>query len=318
MNNHVQLTVALPVFNGQDHLSDALNSLLAQTYTNFKLIISDNASTDQTPAICEFFCRKDSRISYVRHSVNRGASWNFAYSLETAETPYFMWAACDDLWHPDFISLCLQQLASDSKIAVVSSLVVPFGDGLTMETCSQLSRLSGPTCWHSRISFLRQPEEYGKANLIYGIFHTSVVKSVAQRRLFDECWGADMLFVYRCLTYGKLLVLDQPLFYKRQASISFPKLVENPSSPSEHERYAISAVQATLRRYWPYYWTYVLIDFGDTGISFGGKLQLIMTATFLFLAKIWSSLQPLLDMFVRHKRDALMKAVHGLYQKIFR
>jgi glycosyltransferase involved in cell wall biosynthesis len=318
MSEQPLLTILLPVFNGGEFLAEAVSSLLAQTYANFRLVISDNASNDQTSSICELYRQKDSRILYIRHSLNRGAYWNFAHFLPFVETPYFMWAACDDLWHPDFISLCLKQLISDSDIAVVSSLVVPFGVGLTTETCSQLSGLSGQTCWQSRFGFLCQPEEYGKANIVYGIFRTSVVKSVAQRRLFDECWGTDMLFVYRCLTYGKLLVLDQPLFYKRQASTACPEFVQTPSKPSEHERYAISAFLATLRRYWAYYWSYVLIDLGDQDISIRIKIYLLMTSVYLFIAKIWPSFQSLIEMVIRHKRDALMKVMHGLYHKVFR
>jgi glycosyltransferase involved in cell wall biosynthesis len=318
VKTQVQLTVALPVFNGEDHLSDALTSLLAQTYSNFKLVISDNASTDQTPIICDSFCRKDNRIVYVRHSVNRGASWNFAYSLQSADTPFFMWAACDDLWHPDFILRCLQELISDSNIVVASSLVVPFGNGLNMNACTHLTSLSGFTRWHGRYRFLSQPEEYGKANLIYGIYRTSVLKSVAQRRLFDECWGADMLFVYRCLTYGMLLVLDQPLFYKRQASTSSLGLVHTPSTTSEHEMYAVSAVFTTLRHYCPYYWNYALIDLGDSQISPAQKLNLIKTSALLLFEKIWLSLRPLLKMLVRHRREALMKAMLEWHHKLFR
>ena len=63
-----RLSIGLPVFNGEDYLREALDALLGQTFEDFELIISDNASTDQTPNICESYRKQDSRIRYFRQA----------------------------------------------------------------------------------------------------------------------------------------------------------------------------------------------------------------------------------------------------------
>src|SRR3954467_5074495 len=93
-----RLTVGLPTYNGEDYLASALDSLLAQTFTDFELIISDNASTDATESICREYAAKDARIRYIRQEKNRGAASNFRFVLDKSGGKYFMWAACDDFW----------------------------------------------------------------------------------------------------------------------------------------------------------------------------------------------------------------------------
>lgn len=98
-NNRIpKVSIGMPVYNGEPFIHQALDSLLAQTFTDFELIISDNASTDGTERICKRYEKKDIRIRYVRQSQNRGISWNFNFVLQEARGDYFMWAAADDVW----------------------------------------------------------------------------------------------------------------------------------------------------------------------------------------------------------------------------
>ena len=98
-----KITIGLPVYNGAKFIHNAISSLLKQSYTNFELLISDNASTDQTESVCRNFAKMDKRIKYTRHETNRGYVWNFSSVLQQADTEYFMWAGADDVWHPEFI-----------------------------------------------------------------------------------------------------------------------------------------------------------------------------------------------------------------------
>lgn len=104
------VSIGMPVYNGAKFICNALDSLLAQTFTNFELIISDNASTDNTEAICKRYSESDSRIRYVRQIVNLGAIGNFQYVLDEAVGEYFMWAAYDDLRSPEFIDVLVKKL----------------------------------------------------------------------------------------------------------------------------------------------------------------------------------------------------------------
>ena len=92
------VSIGMPVYNGEKYIREALDSLLAQIFTNFELIISDNASTDNTEAICREYAARDPRIRHVRQSESRGATANFQPVLDKARGAYFMWAAADNRW----------------------------------------------------------------------------------------------------------------------------------------------------------------------------------------------------------------------------
>ena len=98
-----KMVIGMPVYNASKFIHNAITSLLNQSYKNFILIISDNGSTDNTKSICENFREKDKRIRYIRHDKNRGFAWNFNFVLNQTSSEYFMWAAADDIWHPEFV-----------------------------------------------------------------------------------------------------------------------------------------------------------------------------------------------------------------------
>ena len=105
----------MPVYNDKTFLAKALNSLLAQSWTNFELIISDDGSTDGSEQICRSYSNMDPRITYIRQEKNLGISRNMEFLLSRAKGKYFMWAANDDLWHPNFISFLVELLEKNSK-----------------------------------------------------------------------------------------------------------------------------------------------------------------------------------------------------------
>src|SRR3989304_6465989 len=106
------VSVGLPVFNGNKYIEQAIDSILAQTYQNFELIISDNASNDRTQEICQAFVARDKRIKYFRNDKNLGAAPNFNNVFNLSSGKYFKWAAYDDLLAPDFLSRCIDVLES--------------------------------------------------------------------------------------------------------------------------------------------------------------------------------------------------------------
>ena len=110
------LTIGIPVFNGENTISKSIDSLLKQTYDDFKLIISDNASTDSTQKICEDYTKKDSRIHYIKQKKNIGLVSNWNSILKESTTKYFMYAAADDIWDPQFVKKNLDVLESDENI----------------------------------------------------------------------------------------------------------------------------------------------------------------------------------------------------------
>ena len=117
------VSLGMPVYNGQDFLCDALDALLAQTYSRFEIIISDNASTDGTPDICKRYQKLDERINYIRQPKNVGAGANFNLLPKLASTEFFKWAAHDDLIESDYLSACIQALDNDPGAVLCHSFI---------------------------------------------------------------------------------------------------------------------------------------------------------------------------------------------------
>ena len=122
MSTIPRVTVGLPVYNGARYLRDAVDSLLAQTMSDFELILADNASIDETPLICAEYAARDPRVRVVRNMNNIGASGNFNLVLDLARAPLFKWAAYDDLCEPALLEACVAWLDRDPDLLLAYPL----------------------------------------------------------------------------------------------------------------------------------------------------------------------------------------------------
>ena len=119
------VTIGIPVYNGELLMKKCIESVLSQTYENFELIISDNASTDSTPDICKEFLKKDDRITFVRQNENMGQNWNFNFPLEKANGEYFVWLVADAILLPEFIEKNIAVLESqDNAVGCISKIKI--------------------------------------------------------------------------------------------------------------------------------------------------------------------------------------------------
>lgn len=191
-----QVSIGMPVYNGEQFIRKALDSLLEQTFADFELIISDNASTDETEAICREYETRDSRIRYVRWPENRGAQENFVFVLIEAVGKYFMWAACDDIRSPDYLALNVEFL-NNHQDYVASTCPVCFqgeqfddkrmGDAtLAGDIADRVSNFFG--VWHANGRF-------------YSLFRTSSVRN--NPHLKKDYFGSDWVFMLYEIMRGK-------------------------------------------------------------------------------------------------------------------
>ena len=121
MNTAPRLSIGLPVYNGKEYLAEALDALLGQTYTDFELIISDNASTDGTAEICRHYEKEDPRVRYFRQPRNVGLAPNHNFVVEKARGELFKWASNDDLYARDLVERCVDALDKYPDVVLAHS-----------------------------------------------------------------------------------------------------------------------------------------------------------------------------------------------------
>ena len=108
----------MPVYNGELYLEQTIQSVLEQTYDNFELVISDNASTDNTEQICRKFAKEDRRVVYIRNKSNIGAAMNYNHAFNNTKGQFFRWHNADDLCGPQLHELCLSVLMKKPDVVL--------------------------------------------------------------------------------------------------------------------------------------------------------------------------------------------------------
>ena len=215
------LFIGMPVYNGEKFVAEALDSIMAQTYTDWKLVISDNASTDDTQRICQHYASKDARIHYVRQETNIGAMPNFRFLLEQADTPYFMWAAADDMWKESFVEACVTGLESDDEVGWAFTNMVNIDSfGRTIRNYPSFARFLYTDRAASVARFALDPEYLGKANLIYGVYKLETLKEflLAFLKIIAESpsfLSADLALNLGVMCRTSLYIDERVLFCKR-------------------------------------------------------------------------------------------------------
>ena len=204
------LTIGLPVFNGEEYLAEALDGLLGQTFEDFELIISDNASTDSTGAICRDYARRDRRIRYVRQPHNVGAGPNHNLLVPLASAPLFKWASHDDVYEPRLVERCVEMLGRHPEVVLVN-----VADGLIDDQGSVIDRPPYPLDSESpsprrRLRSLLM-EDGG--NDFYGVIRTDVLRAVRPHNSYPH---ADRVFMAELILAGPWRQVPEVLFFRRE------------------------------------------------------------------------------------------------------
>ncbi|OFW07750.1 MAG: hypothetical protein A3H27_12765 [Acidobacteria bacterium RIFCSPLOWO2_02_FULL_59_13] len=208
--------IGMPVRNGSVFIRQAIDSLRGQTFEDWNLLISDNASTDETFEICRDVAALDPRIKVVAERTNIGAGENFSKVLRRAEGNYFMWAAADDQWRPQFLDTCVNALASNPSLGMAfTGLENIDREGRIVRRYPDLPKLAGPAQLRTVARYLLSREICGKANLIYSVYQLELCRRVADHVGFPNCWGADMAFVLGAIARGGVSIDARVLFQKR-------------------------------------------------------------------------------------------------------
>jgi glycosyltransferase involved in cell wall biosynthesis len=206
------VSIGLPVCNGQNYLGDAIDSILAQDFTDFELIISDNASTDATQNIARRFAARDSRVRYYRNPKNLGLEGNFNQAFRLARGRYFKWAAHDDLVEPGFLGKCVDVLEADSGVVLCQSLVRIIGQN-DEEIGIYDSAVAGAASPHVADRFRTLVMVRHLCTELFGLIRSDALRKT---QLLNLYYGTDRALLLELAMLGRFAQVPEVLFSNRE------------------------------------------------------------------------------------------------------
>jgi glycosyltransferase involved in cell wall biosynthesis len=217
------VSVGVPTYNRPEQLEIALRSLNAQTYPKLEIIISDNASSNpQVAKVIGEFARKNNRIRYFIQSSNQGAISNFLFVLEQAQGEYFMWAADDDEWAPDFVEVGVREIGSAGLVmGDIETRFYMTGKSIVSTVPSLDPELP---LWVNAQRFIANMQP----SLIYGIHRTSVLRQSIPQGVFDF-W--DCALVFRVLMRSDIKTIRGARYVAGVHTYDYEVKLVDPSEP---------------------------------------------------------------------------------------
>ncbi|KAM3103503.1 glycosyltransferase family 2 protein [Phormidesmis sp. 146-12] len=235
-NNRTRVSIGVPVYNGDNYLEAAIDSLLAQTFKDFEIIISDNASSDRTEEICRSYVAKDARIRYYRNEVNLGAAPNFNCLIDYAQGEYFKWAAHDDIHEPTYLERCVEILDRDPGVILSYSWTRYIDDrGLL---CPEVYAFDGKLRLNSEKPHERFHDIACTHQECFPIFGLMRLSALRQVPLYGSYGHADGVLLARMALLGRYYEIPEYLFLSRQHAEQSCKVFAKEDSDYDYFEYA--------------------------------------------------------------------------------
>jgi glycosyltransferase involved in cell wall biosynthesis len=248
-----RLTVGLPVFNGETFVAESIEALLGQSFEDFELIISDNASTDGTEEICRQYERQDSRIRYFRQPRNIGLAPNHNFTLHEARGDLIKWASHDDLYARDLLKLCVEALDESPEVVLAHAWTamidsagrVTSADKYPLTTASR----HAPERFRSTL-FASGGDDDG------GVIRTAVLRRTATKESYHH---ADRTIISELALHGPFYHVPQWLYFRRDC----PERAERKHTSirarcaNMDPRRADPVRNPVIRLYAEYVWAYI-------------------------------------------------------------
>jgi len=206
-----RVSIGLPVFNGERYIGAAIDSILAQDYQDFELLLADNASTDATLEICERAAARDPRITVHRSAANRGAAWNYNRVVHLARGEYFKWAAHDDLLEPAFLRRCVEVLDRRPDVSLCYTRAVDIDEASTVVHAHELPGYATAGRPHARVaSVILDPSPCMES------FGLTRRRQLQQTSLIGGYTGSDRTLFLELALLGRFHEVPEVLFLHRQ------------------------------------------------------------------------------------------------------
>ncbi len=207
-----RLVVGMPVYNGENYLDDALRSLRMQTFTDFVIVITDNASTDSTPQIVKQHAEEDDRIVLVRHETNLGAAPNYNSAYHVAPlSDYFCWLAHDDRPMPQFFEKCVQALDDHHDVVLAfagTEVIDHYGNELDRRPARP--QLMSP---YAHVRFADVIDQHHSNHPVFGVIRRTALD---RTHLHGSYTGSDRVLVAELALLGPFAEVSDLLFAVRE------------------------------------------------------------------------------------------------------
>lgn len=215
MSTLPRVSIGMPVYNGEAHIREAIDSILRQSYDDFELVICDNASTDGTEDICRACVARDERVHYHRNEANLGAAANFNKVFELSRGHYFKWFAHDDYLAPTYLERCVEVLDAEGQevILVFPQRVEVYWEGEVRGPDKRVSWYEAAPPY-DRIGFARSMliPDRRFPTLVFGLMPAEVLRKT---RLIGAYHCADLVLLTELRMLGTFRHLPEPLFFNR-------------------------------------------------------------------------------------------------------
>ncbi|HEU4948719.1 MAG TPA: glycosyltransferase family 2 protein [Kribbella sp.] len=209
MNAAPRLSIGLPVYNGENYLAEALDALLGQSYSDFELVVSDNASTDGTEEICRDYAARDKRIRYLRQPVNIGAGPNHNLVFHESRGELYKWASHDDLYGRDLLLRCVEALDARPDVVLAHAWqAIIDGDGnvvLPVDYPLATDDPRAPARFRSML-FAVGGDDF------YGVIRSDVLRQTPLQQSYHH---ADRTIVSELALHGPFYQVPEILYFRR-------------------------------------------------------------------------------------------------------
>lgn len=204
------MTVGVPVFNGEKYLGETLDSILAQDFADFELLVSDNASTDGTVRLVEDYARRDPRVRMISNDYNRGAAYNYNRLVHEADGELFKWAGYDDLLSASYLRRCVAALDADpAAVLAYPGTTIIDADGAHVVDYKDRLHLADSQAW---LRVARFAHRVNLCNACFGVMRRDVMLGTGLIRPYVS---SDLPFLAEMASRGKFLEVPERLFHRR-------------------------------------------------------------------------------------------------------
>jgi glycosyltransferase involved in cell wall biosynthesis len=208
----IEVSLAMPVYNGERYVAEAIRSILNQSYKNFELIITDNASTDGTEQICREFAMSNRCVRYKRNERNLGAAPNHNLGFELSSGKYFKWCAHDDNLSTNFISACVSALERNQNAVLAYGATQSIDqDGHHIPLIGGARRSLEETSPVRR--FQKVLVEKGTCFEIFGLFRREALQKSTLQRMY---YGSDHALLAETAFFGTFVQVPEAILYNRE------------------------------------------------------------------------------------------------------